>query len=270
MPPRTLLPAACFFLFALFYAPAPAAPQGRQIRVAAAADLQTVMPQIAKSFQDQTNVRVDVSFGSSGSLFEQIQSGAPFDIFFSADDQFPARLIPLNLTNPRSAVVYGVGSLVLWMPPNAKCDPRAEKWNCLLQPSVSKIAIANPAHAPYGRAAVAALQSAHLYDKVRAQLVLGENISQAAQFVQSGNAQVGILAHSQMSSPAMRGGKQWDIPREDYPRIEQTAIILKSSKDQLAAEEFVKFVTIGPGRALLEQFGFQPPPAPAQPIERHK
>jgi molybdate transport system substrate-binding protein len=265
-----MLPAACLSLFALFYAPAPVAPQARQIRVAAASDLQTVMPQIAKFFQEQTNIRVDLSFGSSGSLFEQIQNGAPFDIFFSADDQFPARLIQSNLTKPRSAVVYAVGSLVLWMPPNARCDPRAEKWNCLLQPGVAKIAIANPAHAPYGRAAVAALQSAHLYDRVRAELVLGENISQAAQFAQSGNAQAGILAYSQTRSAAMRGGKQWEIPKENYPRIEQTAIILKSSKDQLAAEEFVKFVTEGPGRALLEQFGFQPPPAPAQPIERHK
>ena len=246
-----------------------ASAQKKHIRVAAASDLETVMPQIAKTYEQQSGVGVDLSYGSSGNFFAQIQNGAPFEVFFSADEEFPARLVQDKLAEPRSAVVYGVGSLVLWLPPTAKCDPRAERWNCLLKPAVAKVAIANPTHAPYGRAAVAALEAAHIYDQLRTKLVLGENISQAAQFVQSGNAQAGILASSQVHSAAMQDGKLWEIPRDNYPPIKQTVVVLKAAKEKSAAEDFVKFVTEGPGRALLAQFGFQPPPPPA-PAERHK
>jgi len=244
--------------------------QERQIRVAAASDLQTVMPHIAKTFAELTQTAVDVSYGSSGNLFAQIQNGAPFDLFFSADDEFPAKLIQAGLAEPRSATVYGVGSLVLWMPADAKCDPQAAGWNCLLSAAVAKVAIANPAHAPYGRAAVAALQAAHVYDQVHTKLVLGENISQAAQFVQSGNAQAGILASSQVRSAAMRNGKQWEVPQDNYPPIEQTVVVLKAAKEKTAAQDLVKFVTAGPGRTVLEQFGFRTPPAAIAPTERHK
>jgi molybdate transport system substrate-binding protein len=248
----------------------PASAQKKQIRVAAASDLQTVMPSIAKAFEEQSQIAVDLTYGSSGNFFAQIQNGAPFDVFFSADSEFPAKLMQANLAEPRSAVVYALGSLVLWMPANAKCDPQAEGWNCLLESAVAKIAIANPAHAPYGRAAVAALQAAQVYDQVHAKFVLGENISQAAQFVQSGNAQAGILASSQMRSAALQNGKQWKIPRASYPPIEQTVVILKAGKEKSAAEDFVRFATQGPGRSVLEQFGFEPPPAPVLPTERHK
>jgi molybdate transport system substrate-binding protein len=239
------------------------------IRVAAAADLQSVMPEIAKAFEDKTGTHVDVSYGSSGNFFAQIQNGAPFDLFFSADDEFPQRLIQAGRAEPRSAAIYGVGSLVLWMPAKAKCDLQIEKWNCLQKPEVSKIAIANPAHAPYGRAAVAALQAAHLYEQVRTKLVFGENVAQAAQFVQSGNAQAGILAHSQTLLAPMREGKRWEIPRDSYPRIAQTAVVLKSAHDKSAAEAFVKFIVEGPGRELLQNAGFQPPP-PAETRGSHK
>ncbi len=240
------------------------------IRVAAASDLQSVLPEIAKTFEDKTGEHVELSFGSSGNFFAQIQNGAPFDLFFSADSEFPRRLVESGHAKPRSAVVYGLGGLVLWMPANAKCVPAAEKWNCLQKPEVSKIAIANPAHAPYGRAAVAALQAAHIYEQVRAKLVMGENVSQAAQFVQSGSAQAGILAYSQARLPSLRGGKQWEIPRDRYPHIEQTVVVLKSAQEKSVAEEFVKFVTEGPGRELLQQAGFQPPPPSTEPLERHR
>lgn len=247
--------------------PGPA--QKKQIHVAAASDLQAVMPQIAKAFEVQTHIAVELTFGSSGNLFSQIENGASFDVFFSADDEFPARLIQGNLAEPRSSMVYAIGSLVLWMPANTKCRLQIEKWNCLLKPAVAKIAIANPAHAPYGRAAVSALQSAHLYDQVRAKLVLGENISQAAQFVQSGNAQAGLLALSQLHAPAMSNGEPWEIPRDTYPPIQQTVVVLKSAREKSAAYDFLKFVSEGPGRAFLDQFGFQPPP-PVRSGESHK
>ena len=244
--------------------------QRAPIRVAAAADLQSVMPEIIKAFEEKTGTHVEVTYGSSGNFFAQIQNGAPFDLFFSADDEFPMKLIQGDRAEPRSAVIYGIGSLVLWMPANAKCNPAVEKWDCLLKPEVTKIAIANPAHAPYGRAAVQALQAAHLYEQIRAKLVFGENVAQAAQFVQSGNAQAGILAYSQTRLRSLSQGKQWEIPRESYPRIEQTVVILKVARDKSVAGEFVKFVTEGSGRELLQQAGFQPPPTPTEPRGRHK
>jgi len=256
-------------LVALLCIAAPAFPQTKQIRVAAASDLQTAMPEIARAFESETGIQVELIFGSSGNFFTQIQNGAPFDLFFSADSEFPARLMQSGRAEARGASVYAIGRLILWMPPGATCNPQAEKWNCLLKPQVSRIAIANPAHAPYGRAAISALQSAHIYEQIRAKFVLGENISQAAQFVQSGNAQAGILAYSQAVSPAMRDGKPWEIPSDTYPPIEQTVVLLKAAKEKSAARDFVLFVTEGAGRVALEKFGFRPPAA-RPPKERHK
>jgi molybdate transport system substrate-binding protein len=246
-----------------------ASAQKKEIRVAAASDLQTAMPGIAKAFETESGTRVELIFGSSGNLFAQIQNGAPFDLFFSADTEFPDKLMQSGRAEPRSRVVYAIGRLVLWLPPGSKCDLQAEKWNCLLKPEVAKIAIANPAHAPYGRAAVHALQSARLYQEIRPKLVFGENIAQAAQFAQSGNAQAGLLSLAQVHSPALQNGKHWEVPRDAYPPIEQAAIMLKSARERSAAQEFVQFLTDGRGRSLLETSGFEPPGKPQSPT-RHK
>lgn len=269
MPARTFLVHFSRSLLMLLCAAALANAQQKQIRVAAAADLQAVMPEIARAFETQTGSHVEVAYGSSGNFYAQIENGAPFDVFFSADSGFPQKLIQSGRAEPRSAVVYGVGGLVLWMPANAECDPQLEKWNCLLKSNIVKIAIANPAHAPYGRATIAALHAAQLYEQVRTKLVLGESIAQAAQFAQSGNAQAGILAYSLTRMPSLRGGKQWEIPRDTYPPIEQVAVVLKVAQDKSLAKEFIKFVTDGPGRELLQQAGFQPPPVP-KPRERRR
>jgi molybdate transport system substrate-binding protein len=228
------------------------------------------MPEIAKAFESRAGVHVDISYGASGNFFAQIQNGAPFDLFFSADDEFTLKLIQSSRAEPRSAVVYGVGGLVLWLPANSKCNPQVEKWNCLVKPEVSKIAIANPAHAPYGRAAIAALHSGQMYDRVYTKFVLGESIAQAAQFAQSGNAQAGILAYSQMRTPILHDGRYWVIPRDNFPPIRQTVVVLKTAADKSVAEEFVKFVTEGPGHQLLEAAGFQPPPPSDEPKAEHK
>jgi molybdate transport system substrate-binding protein len=233
--------------------------QKKEIRVAVAADLQTVLPEIAKVFETQKGVRVEVVYGSSGNFYAQILNGAPLDVFFSADSEYPRRLEEAGFAEPRSAVVYGLGRIVLWMPANASCDPARERWKCLLNPEVKKIAIANPEHAPYGRAAIAALQQAGVYGEIKAKLVIGENISQAAQFAQSGNAQAAILAYSLVLSPVLRGGRSWEVPRGTYPRIEQAAVVLKSARNKSSAHDFVKFVTEGPGRDVLRKFGFQQP-----------
>jgi len=237
----------------------PCLAQKKQIHVAAASDLRSAMPEIVRAFAAQSGASVDVVYGSSGNFFAQIQNGAPLDVLFSADREYPRKLEESGFAEPQSALVYGIGSIVLWMPAGAGCNPEMDGWKCLQHPSVKAIAIANPEHAPYGRAALAALKRAGIYGEVKAKLVFGENISQAAQFVQSGNAQAGILAYSLARSPALRGGKQWEIPKELYPPIEQTVIVLKSAKEKSVAQEFVKFVTRGPGSAVLAKFGFQPP-----------
>jgi molybdate transport system substrate-binding protein len=233
--------------------------QKKTVRVAAAADLQSAMPEIAQAFEKQAGTGVEVLYGSSGTFYAQIQNGAPLDIFFSADSEFPQKLEESGLAEPHSAVIYAIGKIVLWMPANARCHPEQDGWKCLQDAAVTKIAIANPAHAPYGMAAVAALQKAGIFDAIKAKLVLGENISQAAQFVQSGNAQAGIIAYSLALSPALQGGKRWIVPAELYPPIEQTVVVLKSARKKSAAREFLKFATQGPGREILAKYGFQPP-----------
>jgi molybdate transport system substrate-binding protein len=145
------------------------------------------------------------------------------------------------------------------MPAEAKVDVTKLGWQALLSASVQKIAIANPAHAPYGRAAVAALQSAGIYEQVKSKLVYGENISQAAQFVQSGNAQAGIVALALAVSPGMKDGKRWEIPADMHPAIEQCAIIFKNARNKTQARAFLQFVKSADAQATLEKFGFTIP-----------
>src|SRR5437016_5790719 len=231
--------------------------QGREIRVAAAADLKFAMEELSQQFEKQTGTRVNVTYGSSGNFFSQIQNGAPFDLFFSADIEYPRKLEAAGLTEPGTLYEYAVGRIVIWMPADAKVDVARQGWKSLLDASIEKIAIANPGHAPYGRAAVAALQRADIYKQVKIKLVYGENISQAAQFVQSGSAQAGIVALSLAISPAMRDGKRWEIPAEMHPAIEQVAIVLKGAKNKEVARAFLEFVKSEAGRATLARYTYE-------------
>jgi molybdate transport system substrate-binding protein len=158
-----------------------ARPQGKEIRVAAAADLKFAMTEMAAEFEKQTGTSVLVTYGSSGNFFSQIQNGAPFDLFFSADIDYPRKLELAGCADPGTLYEYAMGRLVIWTPVDSKLDAAKLGWTILLDASVQKIAIANPEHAPYGRAAVAALGKAGIYESVKAKLVYGENISQAAQ-----------------------------------------------------------------------------------------
>jgi molybdate transport system substrate-binding protein len=235
--------------------------QKHEVSIAAAADLQFAMADLAHQFEKATGNTIHVTYGSSGNFFSQLQNGAPFDLFFSADVDYPKKLQSAGLVEPGSIFSYGVGRIVIWMPADSKVDVAKQEWNALLDASVNKIAIANPAHAPYGRASVAAMQGAGIYEKVRAELVFGESISQAAQFVQSGNAQAGIIALSLAVSPAMKDGKRWEIPPGSYPAIEQAVVMLKSAKDKEVARAFLEFVKSEPGRATLAKYGFAVPSA---------
>ncbi len=230
------------------------------LTVAAASDLQFAMGEIAPAFEKATGIAVKLSFGASGSFVAQIAAGAPFDLFFSADESYPKRLIETGLAVPESFYRYATGRLVLWVPKDSPIDVAQEGMQALLNPSVRKIAIANPAHAPYGKAAVAALQSAGLYDRVESRLVFGENISQAAQFVQSRNAEIGLLSLSHANAAAMKDkGRIWKVPDDAYPPLHQGVVILRRSRETSSARSLIDFIKDSAGREILERYGFTIP-----------
>jgi molybdate transport system substrate-binding protein len=233
--------------------------QAQRVRVAAAADLKFAMEELGKEFENETGTKIEVSYGSSGNFFSQLQNGAPFDLFFSADVAYPKKLEAQGFVEPGTLREYALGRIVIWMPNDSSVDLAKEGWNALLDLRVHKIALANPELAPYGRAAASALQKAGIYGQVKAKLVYGENISQAAQFVQSGNAQAGIIALSLALSPGMKDGKMWEIPSEMHPRIEQGAALLKNARNRSAALAFLNFVKSASGVKILEQHGFSAP-----------
>lgn len=235
------------------------AQQRKVIRVAAAADLKFAMDELSAEFEARTGTKVDVTSGSSGNFFAQIESGAPFDLFFSADMEYPRKLEAAGLVEPGSLYKYALGRIVIWTRADAGVDVAKQGWSTLLDPRIQKIAIANPALAPYGRAAVSALQKAGIYEQVKNKLVYGENIAQAAQFVQSGNAHAGIVALSLALSPGMRTGNFWEIPAEMHAPIEQGAVMLKSAKNKTAALAFLSFVKSPAGRKILENHGLSVP-----------
>lgn len=232
----------------------------RELMVAAAADLSSALQEIADRYQQQSGVAVKLSFGASGELTQQIENGAPFDLFFSADMDYPKKLIEAGDADATSLNQYAVGKLVLWVAGNSTLDLKRDGMNALLDPAVKRIAIANPAHAPYGRAAITALKHAGIYDRVSDRLVLGENVSQAAQFVESGNAQAGFVALAHAVAPSMQGkGKFWVVPAEDYPPLAQGVVILSHSRQKKEAAEFLAFVKSKATTELLRSYGFEVP-----------
>jgi molybdate transport system substrate-binding protein len=228
----------------------------QEISVAAASDLQFALQDVKERFEKETGNRVQIVLGSSGNLFTQIQNGAPFDVFFSADIEYPQKLEAAGLAEPGTLYQYAKGKLVLWAPKNSVLDLNGGLPG-LLDPRIKKIAIANPAHAPYGRAAVAALRHEGIYDKVADRLVLGENISQTASFVVSGAADVGLVALSLAVAPPLKDkGKYTELPANDYPPIRQAAIVLKSSKQKALAQEFLAYLKRPATVEILKRYGF--------------
>ena len=238
-----------------FETPAPPKPCGT-VTVAAAADLTYAMEEIAARFEQATGCAVRVSAGSSGNFLSQIENGAPFDVFFSADVEYPRTLEAEGLAAPGSTYLYAAGKLVLWVRNDSRLDI-SKGFAALRDPSVQKIAIANPQHAPYGRAAQQAFQNAGVYDSVKGRLVFGENISQAAQFVESGNAGAGILALSLALSPALKDkGRFWRIPENLYAPIEQGVVIVRATQNPQGAQALVDYIKTPAATQLLERYGF--------------
>ena len=242
-------------LASVFVLPNPASAQG--VTIAAAADLQHVMPMLTEQFQRATGHRVAVTYGSSGTFFSQIQHGAPFDLFFSADVEYPRRLEADGLIEKGSLYEYATGRIVLWSrterPVSANRGLQA-----LLDAGVRRIAIANPDHAPYGRAAVAALRHEQIYDRVRAKLIRGENVAQAAQFVESGNADAGIIALSLALGPRLQErGAYYEIPAEFHQPIVQAAAIMKASRHKDVARAFLASMRTPEAVRLMQENGFR-------------
>jgi molybdate transport system substrate-binding protein len=232
----------------------------REINVAAAADLSAALQEVATSYEKRTGVVVKLSFGASGALTQQIQNGAPFDIFFSADMDYPRQLITGGQAESATLYRYAVGRLVLWVPNDSPLDVERKGMDVLLDLSVKKISIANPQHAPYGRAAVAALNHYGLYEKISDRLVLGENVSQAGQFVESGNAQLGFVALAHAVAPGMQSkGKYWMVPAEAYPPLDQGVVLISHSAHRQDAAAFLEYIKTAEVASVLRRYGFSLP-----------
>ena len=229
------------------------------ITIAAASDLNFAFREIATEYENTTGNHVRLTLGSSGNFYAQIQNGAPFDLYFSADISYPKKLEEAGLVVPGSFYQYAVGRIVLWAGKESHLDlPKGLE--ILREPAIKKIAIANPKHAPYGRAAVAAMEYFKVYDQVKDRLILGENISQAAQFIESWACDLGIIALSLAAAPAMKSkGTYWEVPAEAHPALEQGAVILKQSKNQEAARAFLEFIKGPNGQENMKRYGFVVP-----------
>jgi molybdate transport system substrate-binding protein len=226
------------------------------VRVAAAADLRPVLPILAQQFEQQTGIKLQISFASSSALATQIINGAPFDLFLGADFSFPEKVVAANLAVEPAAVPYAKGVLVLWAPKNSPIQPPSV--DKLLNPSVTRIAIADENHAPYGRAAYAVLRKMHLLDKLQPKLVVAEDIAQTAQFVQSGNAQAGFISLTLASSPNFRkAGNFSPVPRV-YPEIRQCGVVIKNSAHQQQAQQFFTWLLTAKVQESLPKFGLNP------------
>jgi molybdate transport system substrate-binding protein len=247
-----------FFLIVIFARPlASPAQSPKELRIAAAADLQPVLPTLAAEYEQATGVKIIPSFGSSATLAQQITNGDPQDLFLSADYVHPEQLVAANLTTSHVPVPYAHGVLVLWARKDSPAQPLT--LDALTSPKVQKVAVANSLHAPYGFAAEKALASLGLTEKVASKLVVAENISQTAQFAESGNAQVAIISLTIASSPHYRDlGTFVLFSPHSYPEIRQCAVILKSSKNQEEAQKFLDWLTSGKIQQSLTKFGLDP------------
>lgn len=218
--------------------------------VAVAANFTDAAKQIAAAFKAQTGHEAVLSFGSSGQFYTQIREAAPFQILLSADDERPKKLVEDGLAVPESRFTYAIGKLVLW-----SRDPSLVKGEETLRSNAfNKLSIANPTAAPYGAAAVETLKALKLYETVQPKIVMGNSISQAFQFVDTGNAELGFVALSQVAGDV--GGSRWMVPQNLYSEIRQDAVLLKSGADNEAAKAFMSFLRGPQARVVIERFGY--------------
>lgn len=236
------------------------APARRTVTVAAAANLKVAIEALQAAFEARhPEAHLAVTLGASGTFFAQIQNGAPFDLFLSADREYPRRLLAARLAAGDGDVVYAIGELVAWVPAGSPLDLRRNGVASLAGPAVRRLAIANPAIAPFGRAAEAALASAGVLEALRGRLVMGQSVAQAAQFAASGAADVALLPRSLTLAPDLARGRVYELPPRSYPLQEQSAVILAGAREPVLARAFLAFVTGAEGRAILARNGYALP-----------
>ena len=237
--------------------PAAVAPAAT-VRVAAASDLKFALDEIAvRMTKMQPAMRVAPTYGSSGVMHAQLSQRAPFDVFLSADVSYPRDLVSRGIGVEGDVFLYATGRIVVWVPASSRLPIERDGLRALV--GASRIAIANPLHAPYGRAAEAALRGAGVWPSVRNKLAFGENVAQAAQFVQSGAADAGIIAKSVAVVPAMRSaGRSWDVPESAHPPLTQGGLILPWATSRDAALRFRDYLLSQEGRQVLASYGFGP------------
>jgi len=230
------------------------AAQAEKVTIAAAADLKFAMDEIVAHFKEENpRDQIEVIYGSSGKFHTQVQQGAPYDLYFSADIAFAENLSKTG--HAASPVIpYAVGRIVLW---SSNLDASKMTLDSLSDPKIARIAIANPKHAPYGKRAEEALRATKLWDKVERKLVYGENIAHTAQFVQSGNAQVGIIALALALNPTLSDkGGYWLIPENLHAPLEQGFIVTKRAAGNATAKRFADFMNSKASRATMTKYGF--------------
>ncbi|MEW6611245.1 MAG: molybdate ABC transporter substrate-binding protein [Pseudomonadota bacterium] len=243
-------------LFLILLALLPLPLQAESLRIAAAADLVYCLDDLNALFKKQhPQADVKLSTGSSGNFFAQIQGGAPYDVFLSADMKYPQALVQAGLADPASLTRYAIGRIALW---TLRRDVDVSRGLVVLKdPAVRRIAIANPSHAPYGRAAQSAMARAGVWDAVQGRLIMGENISQTAQFVQSGNADVGVVALSLLKSPKLAGqGSYYAVPLDSYPRMDQGLVLTRRGAANPLARAYIEFLRSAEARAVFNRYGF--------------
>jgi molybdate transport system substrate-binding protein len=227
------------------------------LRVAAAADLQPLLPKLLKQFTAQTGIPAQASYKSSATLATAIINGAPFDLFLAADFSFPQRVIAAGLAEESAPIAYARGTLVLWT--RNESPFRKLSIDSLRDPALKSIAIANPQHAPYGRAAVATFHHLGIYDTLKPKLVVAENIAQAAQYADSGNAQLGFISLTSALTPRLQASGHFiQVPRDAYPPILQGAVVIKGSPNAETAHRFLAFLASAPIARELQAGGLSP------------
>ncbi len=231
--------------------------RAKEIHIAAAADLQSVMPPLAQRYEQATGTKLVVSYGSSGTLATQIINGEPVDLFLGADYTFPEKVVAAGLADSRAPTAYARGTLVLWARKDSPLQPL--HLEALSDPRVEKIAIADELHAPYGRAASSALNKLKLYDQLKSKLVVAENVAQAGQFVESGNAQLGFISLSMAASEHFKElGTYVLVPTSTYPEIRQCGVVLLRSAHRSEAHAFLDWLLSSPIQADLPKLGLTP------------
>ena len=237
--------------------------QAATLLVAAASDLVYCIDELGAAFRkEQPTAEVKVTTGASGNFFAQIKRGAPFDVFMSADMEYPRRLVQEGAADPASLKPYAIGRLAVWTF-DARFD-LGKGMQVFADPRLARVAIANPEVAPYGRAARGALMHHGMWDKVQGKLAIGENVAQAAQFVQTGNAQLGIVSLATVLSPRLKGvGRYYVVPEEGVAPIEQGAVVTRHGQGNPLAARFIQFLQTKAARDILQRSGFGLPRAPA-------